>query len=127
MMDAGADFVACDQPFASRLTLHILAAVAEDEARRISERTKAALQAAKARGTKLGSPVAAKTIAAARAARSRYAREANAKTRKVIADIQASGVSTLAAIGKALEARGVRTPAGNDTWQPVQVSRLLAI
>jgi len=48
MMEAGADFVACDQPFASRLTLHILAAVAEDEARRISERTKAALEAAKA-------------------------------------------------------------------------------
>ena len=66
-------------------------------------------------------------MAAARAARSKYAREANAKTLKVIADIQASGVSTLAAIGKALEARGVRTPAGNDTWQPVQVSRLLAV
>ena len=79
MMEAGADFVACDQPFASRLTLHILVAVAEDEARRISERTKAALQAAKARGSKLGSPVAAKTVAAARAARSKYAREANAK------------------------------------------------
>jgi DNA invertase Pin-like site-specific DNA recombinase len=46
MMDAGVDFVACDQPYASRLTLHILAAVAEDEARRISERTKAALAAA---------------------------------------------------------------------------------
>jgi DNA invertase Pin-like site-specific DNA recombinase len=126
MMDSGADFVACDQPYASRLTLHILAAVAEAEARRISERTKAALQAAKARGTKVGSPVAAKTVAAARAAHSRYAREANVKTRKVIADIQASGVTTLAAIGKALESRGVRTPAGNDTWQPVQVSRLLA-
>ena len=34
LMDAGVDFLACDQPFASRLTLHILAAVAEDEARR---------------------------------------------------------------------------------------------
>lgn len=50
MMDAGGDFMACDQPFASRLTRHILAAVAEDEARRISERTKATLQVAKARG-----------------------------------------------------------------------------
>jgi DNA invertase Pin-like site-specific DNA recombinase len=47
LMDAGVEFLACDQPFASRLTLHILAAVAEDEARRISERTKAALQAAR--------------------------------------------------------------------------------
>ena len=56
LKDAANEFLACDQPFASRVTLHILAAVAEDEARRISERTKAALQAAKARGRKLGSP-----------------------------------------------------------------------
>ena len=54
LMEAGIEFRACDQPFASRLTLHILAAEAENERRRISERTKAALQAAKARGVKLG-------------------------------------------------------------------------
>src|ERR1700752_759102 len=54
-MDAGVEFVACDQSFASRLTIHILAAVAEDEARRISDRTKAALAAAKRRGKLLGS------------------------------------------------------------------------
>ena len=54
LMDAGIDFVASDQSFASRLTLHILAAVAEEEARRTSEPTKAALAAAKARGVKLG-------------------------------------------------------------------------
>jgi DNA invertase Pin-like site-specific DNA recombinase len=125
LMDAGCDFVACDQPFASRLTLHILAAVAEDEARRISERTRAALAAAKRRGVKLGSPIAAKTAAAARAARSSQAAKANATTRAVIVDIQRSGVSTLAAIAKTLEARGVRTPAGRANWQPVQVSRLL--
>jgi len=62
LMDAGVEFLACDQPFASRLTLHILAAVAEDEARRISERTKAALQAAKARGRKLGNPNGASAL-----------------------------------------------------------------
>lgn len=125
-MDAGVDFVACDQPFASRLTLHILAAVAEDEARRISERTKAALAAARARGTRLGSPVAAKTAAQARAARSAYAAQANATPRAVIRDIQAAGIVTLAGIARALEARGVRTPAGRDHWQAVQVRRLMA-
>ena len=41
LMDSGVDFVCCDNPHATRLTIHILAAVAEDEARRISERTKA--------------------------------------------------------------------------------------
>ena len=126
LKDAGVDFVACDQPFASRLTLHILAAEAEDEARRISERTKAALQAAKARAVKLGSPIAVETVVAARAARSRYSANANATTRAVIADIQRSGVLTLVEIGKALEARGLRTPRGHTTWRPVQVWRLLA-
>ena len=126
LMDAGVEFLACDQPFASRLTLHILAAVAEDEARRISERTKAALQAARARDRKLGSPVAAKTVAKARAARSAYAAKANSTTLAVIREVQGSGVETLAGIARALQARGVRTPAGRSEWQPVQVSRLLA-
>jgi DNA invertase Pin-like site-specific DNA recombinase len=55
VMDSGADFVAVDNPNANRLTLHILAAVAEAEAKAISDRTKAALAAAKVRGTLLGS------------------------------------------------------------------------
>lgn len=48
LMESGVDFVACDNPFATRLTIHILAAVAEDEAKRISDRTKKALGAYKA-------------------------------------------------------------------------------
>lgn len=47
LMESGVEFIACDNPNANRLTVHILAAVAEDEARRISERTKAALAAAR--------------------------------------------------------------------------------
>ena len=126
LMDAGVEFLACDQPFASRLTLHILAAVAEDEARRISERTKAALQAANARGRKLGRPIAAKTVANARAARSAYAAKANEGTRAIIHDLQVRGVSGLSEIARCLQARGIKTPAGRTAWQPVQVSRLLA-
>jgi DNA invertase Pin-like site-specific DNA recombinase len=126
-MDAGVEFLACDQPFASRLTLHILATVAEDEARRISERTKAALLAARARGRKPGSPIAARTVAKARAARSAYAAKANATTPAVVREVQKSGVTSLAGIARTLEARRVKTPAGRSQWQPVQVSRSLAI
>jgi hypothetical protein len=96
------------------------------EARRISERTKAALQAAKARGQKLGSPIAAKTVAKARAARPTYAAKANATTLAVIREVQKSGIASLAGIARTLEARGVKTPAGRNQWQPVLVSRLLA-
>jgi DNA invertase Pin-like site-specific DNA recombinase len=54
LMESGVDFIAADMPQANKLTIHIMAALAEQEATLISERTKAALQAAKARGTKLG-------------------------------------------------------------------------
>ncbi len=54
LMESGVEFCAVDFPQANRLTVHILAAVAEHEAKAISERTKAALQAAKARGVTLG-------------------------------------------------------------------------
>jgi DNA invertase Pin-like site-specific DNA recombinase len=54
LMEAGVDFVACDNPHANRLTIHILAAVAEAEAKMVSDRTKAALAAYKSRGGTLG-------------------------------------------------------------------------
>jgi DNA invertase Pin-like site-specific DNA recombinase len=56
LMESGVDFVACDNPHATHLTIHILAAVAEHEREMISARTIAALAAAKARGVRLGNP-----------------------------------------------------------------------
>jgi len=56
LMESRVEFRACDMPDASRFTIHILAAVAEHERNMISERTSAALKAAKARGVKIGNP-----------------------------------------------------------------------
>jgi DNA invertase Pin-like site-specific DNA recombinase len=130
LMESGAEFVACDFPTANRLTLHILAAVAEHEARAISDRTKAALQAAKARGRALGwsNP--------ARREEQRLATERGAEGNRVQADrfaanvlpvvrqIEAAGVSTLHGVAEALNARGIRTARGGK-WYPTTVKNLL--
>jgi DNA invertase Pin-like site-specific DNA recombinase len=68
LMENGTDFIACDMPEANRLTIHILAAVAEHEREMISKRTKDALQQAKARGKRLGSPRPLEALARANAA-----------------------------------------------------------
>src|SRR5580700_3661670 len=75
LMESGVEFVAVDLPQANSLTVHIMAAMAEHEAKMISARTKAALSAAKARGTQLGgmrwnsSEIASKGVPAATRAR----------------------------------------------------------
>ena len=56
LMESGTDFIAADMPQANRLTIHVLAAVAEHERELISKRTKVALAEAKRRGTRLGNP-----------------------------------------------------------------------
>ena len=76
LMESGVDFVAVDFPQANRLTVHILAAVAEHEAKMISERTRAALQAAKTRGVRLGG-YRGGTISQAARERSAARRKAN--------------------------------------------------
>ena len=133
LMKAGVEFVACDIPHANRLTLHILAAVAEDEARRISERTRAALAAAKVRGTKLGGyrgvPPTDKARRAATAAsavaRAREADKHAATVRVVIDGMDASDRVSHCATASALNRSGIKTRRGRD-WTSVQVARVLS-
>ncbi len=114
-------FVAVDMPQANHLTIHILAAVAEYEREAISQRTKAALQAAKVRGTRLGNPRWQESIGRARAARnpSSVAPQVVAEMRQHRADGW-----TLRRISGHWNALGVRTPRGAH-WHPETVRAIL--
>jgi DNA invertase Pin-like site-specific DNA recombinase len=126
LMDSGVEFVACDNPHASRLTIHILAAVAEEERRLISERTRLALAAAKRRGMKLGNPKNLTTTASrkGRAANSSAAKTHNAKPREIAVALRDKG-GTLQAIAETLTGKGILTRFGK-AWTPTAVARLLA-
>ena len=137
LMESGVDFVACDQPHANRLTIHILAAVAEHEAEMISQRTKAALSAAKVRGVKLGSArdghwdgredrrrAGAKAGAiAATEARKRLADEAYADLIDDLTAMRNDGLS-FRAIADQLNGQGHTTRRGKP-WNPMQVRNVL--
>jgi DNA invertase Pin-like site-specific DNA recombinase len=133
LMDSKVPFVACDNPHANRLTLHILAAVAEAEARAISERTKAALSAYKARGGKLGAALPrcrnltqeARKRGAQRAglAVAKAAVEAYADLAPMMREMRGQGM-TLYGIAGELNAQGHTTRRGRP-WNPVQVARVL--
>jgi DNA invertase Pin-like site-specific DNA recombinase len=133
LMESTVEFTAVDFPTANRLTVHILASVAEHEAMAISTRTKDALRAAKARGVKLGTrnpmmiaKYARKGTRASAIARAIIARTRAADIIPVINVLQAEGVTTLWGIAETLNERGIPAPRGGN-WSPVQVSRVLAL
>src|SRR5258708_10497621 len=107
LMDRGVVFVGVDNPHATKLTIHILAAVAQHEREIISARTSAALKAAKARGKRLGNPKLSDARRHAAAARTESADRYSANVLPVIREIQRSGIKSLRGIARALAARGV--------------------
>ena len=130
LMESGVEFVAVDMPSANRFVVHILAAVAEQEAEAISKRTKAALAAAKERGTVLGGRrVSGERFreigAAARQTFSARAAKGRAQVLPMIAEIRGQGISTLRAIAAELNERAIDAPRGGQ-WSAVQVQRLLS-
>jgi len=130
LMDADVDVVAVDMPEANRFTLHIMAAMAEHEAALVSQRTKAALKAAKARGRALGWSIPSRRGEQAQASlkgvlgnRAKADQHA-ANVLPVIRDIERAGVTTLQGIAEALNARGIRTARGRR-WYASTVRNLL--
>jgi len=127
LMESKARFVCVDNPNANELTIHILAAVAQDERKRISERTKAALGAAKARGTKLGNPNLAairhSDTGRANEKRKQLANSHRADLAEIVGDIRQSGVTSLSGVACQLNALGITTRRGGK-WTATQISRL---
>lgn len=137
LMQSGVDFVATDNPHANKLTIHILAVIAENEAAMISQRVKAALTAAKARGTLLGSsrPGHWKGREHRRIAGLKKATEAARMMRQVNNSVTYAGVkpimkqmreegASLRSIAEKLNSGGHTTVTGLP-WNPMQVGRVL--
>ena len=126
LRDAGIDFVAADMPDANKLTVGIMALVAEQEREAISARTKSALAASKARGTVLGGyrgappPDGASGVAARQAGAQAFAGRLSA----TLTDMQARSLS-LGQMAAELTAAGIRTPQ-DGTWTATAVRRVLA-
>ena len=136
LLEAGVDVRFCDLPQiegpTGRFMLQQMASVAELEAGMIGDRTRKALAAAKARGVKLGGSRPGVEMTTATRAMGTAAKVAAAKARAsdfapIIGELQASGVTTLAALAKALTARGIPTARGALVWSPMQVRRVLKV
>jgi DNA invertase Pin-like site-specific DNA recombinase len=128
LMEAGVEFEAVDFPQANRLTIHILAAVAEHEARMASERTRAALAAAKVRGAilggfrgRVGTP---DDLSKARAARTARAKQRVADLAPTIETLRSNGARSLRAIAAGLNAVGIAAPRGGR-WSAAQVRKAM--
>jgi DNA invertase Pin-like site-specific DNA recombinase len=129
LQKAGVKFVAADMPEANEMIVGIMAVVAQAERKMISARTKAALQAAKERGVKLGGDrgniraVSAKGRLCALETRRRAARQRAEDLEPIISELRTRGITSLGGIAAALNGRGVPAARGGK-WTATQVQRL---
>lgn len=127
LMESSVDFVAVDLPEANKLTIHIMAAMAEHEAEMISKRTKAALARAAERGVKLGNPrlhLVTRNTDAARVGKARKAQERAEEYRQIVTELKALGASTFTELANQLNEKKWYTPSG-CRWDATRVRRLL--
>lgn len=133
LVDSGVDVLFCDLPQLpagpmGRFMLTQMAAIAELEVGMISQRTKAALQAAKERGQKLGGFRGVKVDPSlGRAARTAKAQEFNSRVREALTAIRETRGDdlSLGEMARELNNRAIRTSRGGQ-WTPTQVARVLA-
>jgi len=122
LMESKVRFVACDMPEANELSIHIMAAFAEHEAKRISQRTKEALAAVKARGVRLGT-TGPKNLRRCLEDRTAAANAGALKLAGLVAGFQGQGLSQRAIVAE-LNSIGVPAPRGGK-WSLPQFQRLL--
>jgi DNA invertase Pin-like site-specific DNA recombinase len=124
LMESKVKFVACDLPEANQLTIHIMAAFAEHEARRISERTRDALAAAKARGVVLGATGPA-NLKRHTKERQDTAKVFNARLMPLLNGFAVQGMTRRAMVVQ-LNDLGIKAPRGG-VWSLGQVQRLVGL
>ncbi len=123
LMESKVQFVACDMPEANALTLHVMAAFAQHEAKRISDRTKEALACAKARGVRLGR-MGGQNLKAHLAIRQAAANGNAERLRGQVEGFRARGLSTRDMV-RELNAVGIKSSTGG-LWHYTQLRRVLA-
>ncbi len=118
------NFLAVDNPHATPFLIHILVAVAEYERTMISTRTKAALDAARRRGVKLGSPCIQNAVSKAIEVRKRQCQQRYSQWIPIIRELQGQGIYKLSDLAEGMNRRGFKTTRGNR-FSPTQIHRLL--